>query len=139
MAPQTAAQPNNLGIFAPRFKQKTLSKSFLVFSFYREQIFESNFDIFLFIRILLNYTEIHPAMSSSILHQCPHCGHASDISNALAAFIENPHCKQVDCVRSYLIIPRNLTRRIYIFSAGCLLPKATRKCKTNFQLCLIDK
>ncbi|CAI7662417.1 unnamed protein product [Penicillium palitans] len=33
-------------------------------------------------------------MSSSILHQCPHCGHASDISNALAAFIENPHCKQ---------------------------------------------
>lgn len=37
-------------------------------------------------------------MSSSILHQCPHCGHASDISNALAAFIENPHCKQVDCV-----------------------------------------
>ncbi|KAJ5550704.1 hypothetical protein N7535_001355 [Penicillium sp. DV-2018c] len=33
-------------------------------------------------------------MSSSILHQCPHCGHVSDISNALAAFIENPHCKQ---------------------------------------------
>ncbi|KAJ6044654.1 uncharacterized protein N7446_002848 [Penicillium canescens] len=33
-------------------------------------------------------------MSSSILHQCPHCGHTSDISNSLAAFIENPHCKQ---------------------------------------------
>ncbi|KAJ5343517.1 hypothetical protein N7541_008229 [Penicillium brevicompactum] len=33
-------------------------------------------------------------MSSSILHQCPQCGHVSDISNALAAFIENPHCTQ---------------------------------------------
>ncbi|CAG8381400.1 unnamed protein product [Penicillium salamii] len=33
-------------------------------------------------------------MSSSILHQCPQCGHVSDISHALAAFIENPHCTQ---------------------------------------------
>ncbi|CAG8086844.1 unnamed protein product [Penicillium olsonii] len=33
-------------------------------------------------------------MSASILHQCPQCGHVSDISNALAAFIENPHCTQ---------------------------------------------
>jgi hypothetical protein len=35
------------------------------------------------------------AMSSSILHQCPSCGHISDISQSLAAFIENPHCTQV--------------------------------------------
>jgi hypothetical protein len=34
-------------------------------------------------------------MSSSILHQCPFCGHISDISLSLAAFIENPHCAQV--------------------------------------------
>ncbi|KAI2788499.1 hypothetical protein POX_e06515 [Penicillium oxalicum] len=33
-------------------------------------------------------------MSSSILHQCPFCGHVSDISLSLAAFIENPHCAQ---------------------------------------------
>ncbi|KAF3394703.1 hypothetical protein F1880_005406 [Penicillium rolfsii] len=33
-------------------------------------------------------------MSSSILHQCPFCGHISDISLSLAAFIENPHCAQ---------------------------------------------
>ncbi|KAJ5647558.1 hypothetical protein N7490_003930 [Penicillium lividum] len=33
-------------------------------------------------------------MSSSILHQCPFCGHVSDISLSLAAFIENPHCIQ---------------------------------------------
>ncbi|KAJ5678590.1 hypothetical protein N7462_006834 [Penicillium macrosclerotiorum] len=33
-------------------------------------------------------------MSSSILHQCPFCGHLSDISLALAAFLENPHCNQ---------------------------------------------
>ncbi|KAJ5739700.1 hypothetical protein N7533_012484 [Penicillium manginii] len=33
-------------------------------------------------------------MSSSILHQCPSCGHISDISQSLAAFIENPHCTQ---------------------------------------------
>ncbi|KAJ5321072.1 hypothetical protein N7476_004074 [Penicillium atrosanguineum] len=33
-------------------------------------------------------------MSSSILHQCPSCGHASDISLSLAAFIENPNCNQ---------------------------------------------
>ncbi|KAJ5157560.1 uncharacterized protein N7482_008660 [Penicillium canariense] len=33
-------------------------------------------------------------MSSSILHQCPFCGHVSDIALALAAFIENPHCAQ---------------------------------------------
>ncbi|KAF7712709.1 Uncharacterized protein PECH_006786 [Penicillium ucsense] len=33
-------------------------------------------------------------MSSSILHQCSLCGHVSDISLSLAAFIENPHCVQ---------------------------------------------
>ncbi|KAJ5913467.1 hypothetical protein N7504_002350 [Penicillium tannophilum] len=33
-------------------------------------------------------------MSSSVLHQCPFCGHVSDISLSLAAFIENPHCIQ---------------------------------------------
>ncbi|KAJ6113720.1 hypothetical protein N7523_007037 [Penicillium sp. IBT 18751x] len=33
-------------------------------------------------------------MSSSILHQCPSCGHVSDISLCLAAFIENPNCNQ---------------------------------------------
>ncbi|KAJ5818290.1 hypothetical protein N7474_003881 [Penicillium riverlandense] len=33
-------------------------------------------------------------MSSSILHQCPFCGHVSDISLALAAFVENPHCSK---------------------------------------------
>lgn len=33
-------------------------------------------------------------MSSSILHQCPSCGHVSDISLSLATFIENPHCDQ---------------------------------------------
>lgn len=53
-------------------------------------------------------------MSSSILHQCPHCGHVSDISNALAAFIENPHCKQVVSDQPYLITTETLTRNIYI-------------------------
>ncbi|KAJ5736669.1 uncharacterized protein N7483_001794 [Penicillium malachiteum] len=33
-------------------------------------------------------------MSSSILHQCPFCGHVSDISLSLPSFIENPHCIQ---------------------------------------------
>ncbi|GFN10215.1 hypothetical protein AtubIFM55763_009926 [Aspergillus tubingensis] len=33
-------------------------------------------------------------MSSSILHSCPCCGQVTDISNALAAFIENPYCSQ---------------------------------------------
>ncbi|KAJ5172281.1 hypothetical protein N7492_004874 [Penicillium capsulatum] len=33
-------------------------------------------------------------MSSSILHQCSFCGHVSDISLGLAAFIENPYCNQ---------------------------------------------
>ncbi|KAL4930587.1 uncharacterized protein BDV17DRAFT_258010 [Aspergillus undulatus] len=33
-------------------------------------------------------------MSSSILHNCPFCGHATDISEMLADFIGNPHCTQ---------------------------------------------
>lgn len=33
VAPRSAAQPSNLGIFAPRSKQKTLSNFFLVFRF----------------------------------------------------------------------------------------------------------
>ncbi|PWY76344.1 hypothetical protein BO94DRAFT_197308 [Aspergillus sclerotioniger CBS 115572] len=33
-------------------------------------------------------------MSSSILHSCPCCGQVTDISNALAAFIQNPYCSQ---------------------------------------------
>lgn len=39
-------------------------------------------------------------MSSSILHQCPFCGHVSDISLSLPAFIENPHCIQVYLYKS---------------------------------------
>ncbi|RAK98321.1 uncharacterized protein BO80DRAFT_387530 [Aspergillus ibericus CBS 121593] len=33
-------------------------------------------------------------MSSSILHSCPCCGQVTDISNGLAAFIEDPYCSQ---------------------------------------------
>ncbi|EER36720.1 conserved hypothetical protein [Histoplasma capsulatum H143] len=33
-------------------------------------------------------------MSSSVLHHCTYCGHDSEISNSLAAFAENPYCRQ---------------------------------------------
>ncbi|KAL2808692.1 hypothetical protein BJX63DRAFT_424443 [Aspergillus granulosus] len=33
-------------------------------------------------------------MSSSILHNCPFCGHVTDISEILADFVGNPHCTQ---------------------------------------------
>ncbi|PYI09057.1 hypothetical protein BO78DRAFT_49785 [Aspergillus sclerotiicarbonarius CBS 121057] len=33
-------------------------------------------------------------MPPSILHSCPYCGQVTDISNALAAFTENPYCSQ---------------------------------------------
>ncbi|PGH18738.1 hypothetical protein AJ79_00151 [Helicocarpus griseus UAMH5409] len=33
-------------------------------------------------------------MSTSVLHHCTYCGHASEISNSLAAFAENPYCRQ---------------------------------------------
>ncbi|KKZ64704.1 hypothetical protein EMCG_09376 [[Emmonsia] crescens] len=31
---------------------------------------------------------------SSVLHHCTYCGHDSEISNSLAAFAENPYCRQ---------------------------------------------
>ncbi|KAL3457790.1 hypothetical protein BJX64DRAFT_268251 [Aspergillus heterothallicus] len=34
------------------------------------------------------------AMSSSILHSCPFCGHVTDISEILSDFVGNPHCTQ---------------------------------------------
>ncbi|KAL6235133.1 hypothetical protein BDW75DRAFT_230536 [Aspergillus navahoensis] len=33
-------------------------------------------------------------MSSSILHNCPSCGHVTDISEILAGFVADPHCTQ---------------------------------------------
>ncbi|PGH10839.1 hypothetical protein AJ80_07390 [Polytolypa hystricis UAMH7299] len=33
-------------------------------------------------------------MSSSVLHHCPFCGHDTEISDYLAAFAENPYCRQ---------------------------------------------
>ncbi|KAL4788997.1 hypothetical protein BDV19DRAFT_383467 [Aspergillus venezuelensis] len=33
-------------------------------------------------------------MSSSIMHDCPSCGHVTDISEILADFVGNPHCNQ---------------------------------------------
>ncbi|KLJ11889.1 hypothetical protein EMPG_12982 [Blastomyces silverae] len=33
-------------------------------------------------------------MSSSVLHHCTYCGHHSEILNSLAAFSENPYCRQ---------------------------------------------
>ena len=49
----------------------------------------------LLLLLLLSLIVSNRIMSSSILHQCPFCGHVSDISLSLAAFIENPHCSQV--------------------------------------------
>lgn len=91
---------------------------------------------FLDLSTLVHFFRFSGTMSSSILHQCAFCGHVSDISPSLAAFVENPHCNQVVTLLPRVRGPAVPDRES---SADCPCLKAMTSCKTSWLLCSIDR